>query len=202
MDNKQAIQLLKTLKDILPYHNLQSQAIDHAIVRLTEPVSGSTSDGYHTFDELYHHRAVLFATVCKAYPDKAWRSKKHHDGSMFGDDWFICGVKTPDGQYSYHYRISEYWQMFDCCKTLDFAPEWDGHQPKDVDRLLSLQLTEPTDTEIADAIKHLEFEKKRIGLLIDERSMNGIPFYPYVIEYKHYDTAIRIMRQAKGERHE
>lgn len=25
-----------------------------------EPVTGSTSDGYHTFDELYHHRAVLF----------------------------------------------------------------------------------------------------------------------------------------------
>lgn len=26
-----------------------------------EPVTGSTSDGYHTFDELYHHRAVLFS---------------------------------------------------------------------------------------------------------------------------------------------
>lgn len=24
------------------------------------PVTGATSDGYHTFDELYHHRAVLF----------------------------------------------------------------------------------------------------------------------------------------------
>lgn len=23
------------------------------------PVTGATSDGYHTFDELYHHRAVL-----------------------------------------------------------------------------------------------------------------------------------------------
>lgn len=28
-----------------------------------EPITGSTSDGYHTFDELYHHRAVLFSVV-------------------------------------------------------------------------------------------------------------------------------------------
>lgn len=27
------------------------------------PVTGATSDGYHTFDELYHHRAVLFSVI-------------------------------------------------------------------------------------------------------------------------------------------
>ena len=120
----------------------------HTILRqYQKPVDGSTSDGHHTFDELYHHRAVLFSALCYAYKDKAWRAKKHHDGSMFGVDWFICGVETPQGQYTYHYRISEYWNMFDCCKTLDNAPEWDGHQPKDVDRLLSLRQmrTEPCE---------------------------------------------------------
>lgn len=37
----------------------------HELVRLIEPepVTGSTSDGYHTFDELYHHRAVLFSVI-------------------------------------------------------------------------------------------------------------------------------------------
>ena len=25
---------------------------------------GDVSDGYHTFNELYHHRAVLFANIC------------------------------------------------------------------------------------------------------------------------------------------
>lgn len=28
-----------------------------------EPVTGSTSDGYHTFDELYHHRQLGLAGV-------------------------------------------------------------------------------------------------------------------------------------------
>ena len=28
---------------------------------------GKLSDGYHTFDELYHHRAILFATICNTH---------------------------------------------------------------------------------------------------------------------------------------
>lgn len=37
----------------------------HELIRHIEPepVTGSTSDGYHTFDELYHHRAVLFSVI-------------------------------------------------------------------------------------------------------------------------------------------
>lgn len=124
----------------MDYRDVQT-SIDLAIaaLRAYRPVDGSTSDGHHTFDELYHHRAVLFSAVCYAYKDKAWRSKKHHDGTMFGDDWFIVGVETPAGQYSYHYRISKCWCLFNFCQTDDFAPEWDGHQPNDVDRLLSLK---------------------------------------------------------------
>ena len=26
---------------------------------------GDMSDGYHTFNELYHHRAVLFSIICR-----------------------------------------------------------------------------------------------------------------------------------------
>ena len=47
----------------------------------------------------------------------------------------IC-IETPEGQYSYHYHIDN-WNFFDV-KELERAPEWDGHQPKDVKRLLSL----------------------------------------------------------------
>lgn len=94
------------------------------------------SDGYHTFDELYYHRMVLFSLVCNANPDKAWKSKQHHDGTMFDDTSFICGVETPQGQYTYHYHL-EHWGKFKV-KEVEFAPEWDGHRPSDIERLYSL----------------------------------------------------------------
>ena len=93
------------------------------------------SDGYHTFEELYYHRMILFSLLCKAHKDKAWKSKQHHDGTMFDGD-FIVGICTPEGQYTYHYDLG-YWDEFDV-KELDCAPEYDGHKPSDIDRLKSL----------------------------------------------------------------
>lgn len=92
-----------------------------------EPINGETSDGYHTFNELYHHRAVLFSVVVRNYPELCWKSKKHHTGDMY-EGMFIVGINTPDGQASYHYDIEPYWDMFEC-EELEFAPEWDGHTP-------------------------------------------------------------------------
>lgn len=94
---------------------------------------GSTSDGYHTFDELYH-RMVLFSVVCASYPHLTWKSKLHSDGTMF-EDYFIAGIDTPEGSYTYHYHI-DHWDMF--LFERDRAPEWDGHKPEDITRLLSL----------------------------------------------------------------
>ena len=90
-------------------------------------IDGDTSDGYHTFNELYHHRAVLFSVIVKAFPDKAWKSLRHHDDTMY-DGMFIVGIDTPDGQATYHYDIEPYWDMFEC-RELERAPEWDGHTP-------------------------------------------------------------------------
>lgn len=98
-------------------------------------IDENTSDGYHTFKELYQHRMVLFAALCNAYPERAWKARKHHDGTMFGDEWFIAGIETPKGQYTYHYDNG--WELFKV-KELEFAPKWDGHRPADVARLLSL----------------------------------------------------------------
>lgn len=92
-----------------------------------EPVNGETSDGYHTFNELYHHRALLFSVVVRNYPELCWKSKRHHDGDMY-EGMFIVGINTPYGQASYHYDVEPYWDMFDC-EELEFAPEWDGHTP-------------------------------------------------------------------------
>lgn len=92
-----------------------------------EPINGETFDGYHTFNELYHHRALLFSVVVRNYPELCWKSKKHHAGDMY-EGMFIVGINTPDGQASYHYDIDPYWDMFEC-DELEFAPEWDGHTP-------------------------------------------------------------------------
>ncbi|UGO50987.1 hypothetical protein PQE70_gp134 [Bacillus phage vB_BanS_Nate] len=96
---------------------------------------GEFSDGYHTFNELYYHRMILFKVICHMHPDKAWKSWKHSDGTMF-DGSFIVGITTPEGQYTYHYKEDNYDKFK--VKELDFAPEYDGHQPKDITRLLSL----------------------------------------------------------------
>ena len=105
-------------------------ALKAAIDLINNPsqlVTGDTSDGYHTFNELYHHRAVLFSVIVKAFPDKAWKSKQHNDGTMY-DGMFIVGIDTPEGQATYHYDIDPYWDMFEC-QELVRAPEWDGHTP-------------------------------------------------------------------------
>lgn len=99
---------------------------------------GEFSDGYHTFNSLYHQRAMLFATIVNAHPDISWKSLRHEDGELcFGGGWFIVGIDTPAGQYTYHYETNKYWDFFDC-PVLEKGKHWDGHTDADVDRLLSL----------------------------------------------------------------
>lgn len=110
----------------------------------SEEEMGEVSDGYHTFNQLYHQRAVLFATIVNQNKDKAWKSWKHEDGKFCFDkdgEWFIVGVDTPEGSYTYHYE-QKYWDMFDC-EELDRGKHWDGHTEDDVTRLLSLPPVEP-----------------------------------------------------------
>ena len=96
------------------------------------------SDGYHTFRQLYYQRMMLFAALVKQNRDKAWKSIRHEDGELcFGGGWFIVGIDTPEGSYTYHYA-KKYWDMFDC-EELECGKEWDGHTEEEVTRLLSLQ---------------------------------------------------------------
>ena len=137
IDREKVIKGLELLKDFLgdglpgkrvvfnSYINIVNNAL--SLLKEQEPITGETSDGYHTFNELYHHRAVLFSVIVANYPDRAWKSKKHHDGTMY-NNMFIVGIDTPDGQATYHYDVEPYWDMFKC-RVLDNAPEWDGHTP-------------------------------------------------------------------------
>lgn len=107
----------------------------------TTEVTGSTSDGYHTFDELYYHRTALFACLVSRLPyHQAFKSWRHSDGSMY-DRYFIAGIYTKRGWCTYHCK-AEWWPLFDC-PEVPSAPVWDGHTPSDaIHRLMSEFLPE------------------------------------------------------------
>ena len=112
---------------------------DGTQVTLGDKSAGQTSDGYHTFDELYRHRALLTAAFFRYlrldfhYEDFTYggvhKSRLHADGSKL-DGFFIVMVQLPTGQISYHYPDAD-WDLFDIPER-DRAAEWDGHTSADV----------------------------------------------------------------------
>ena len=104
--------------------------------------TGEITDGYHTFNELYDQRAKMLSVICNVYKDRAWKSLKHADGSMY-ENMFIFGIDTPAGMATYHMDIDPYWDMFHC-EELAVAPEWDKHTPEQAAmRLLTLSYAKP-----------------------------------------------------------
>ncbi len=99
---------------------------------------GNISDGYHTFNELYDHRCHLFVALMRSHPKLSWRAYENSDGSSNGD-WFIAGMRLPTGDISYHLPLWmwEMLHMLDGIKTLQRAPEWDGHTSADVVKRLA-----------------------------------------------------------------
>ena len=109
---------------------------------------GEFSDGYHTFNELYHHRAVLFAMICNQNASRAWKSKLHDTGDMY-DGMFIVGIETPEGQATYHYDVEPYWDMFRV-PELERAPKWDGHTPAEAIYRIAAMAKYPPLAKIAE----------------------------------------------------
>lgn len=108
-------------------------------ITMTE-ITGETSDGYHTFNELYQHRTALFIALMATHPLSSWYSVQHDDGTMY-DGMFIAGMNLSeqDGQITYHLEKDPWWdvmkRMHVC--SLVRAPKFDGHTPEDViDRLI------------------------------------------------------------------
>lgn len=119
---------------------------------------GDTSDGYHTFDELYEHRTGLLAALCNCFTQHlvdvfelydaahvepmqelsrwVFKSRHHHDGEMH-DGFFIVGINcktcpypnSPDRWATWHCE-DKWWDRFNI-PEIDRAPEWDGHTPAD-----------------------------------------------------------------------
>ena len=126
IDGVRAYNGMCTVNDVL--RNIDGEPTAD-VVEIPKTGIGDLSDGYHTFNELYHHRAVLFSVICNLMPDKVWKSKLHDTGDMF-EGMFIVGIETPDGQATYHYDVNPYWDLFKV-KELEKAPKWDGHTPTD-----------------------------------------------------------------------
>ena len=112
--------------------------------KLTE-ITENTSDGYHTFKELYEFRkaynVALFNEWGKfdiPYYDvhKSW---KHNDGELcFGGGWFIVVAVLPTGQISNHYEAKD-WDLFKIPEVEKAKYEFDGHTGQDViNRLLNI----------------------------------------------------------------
>ena len=101
-------------------------------------INGQTSDGYHTFDELYEHRITLWIALCRSQAkmhhrcdDVAWRSRLHSDGTSL-PGWFVLGLGyDPGSQMTYHLPESK-WEDCQFARELDRAPEWDGHTSAEV----------------------------------------------------------------------
>ena len=50
---------------------LYKEYLSKDVLYVPDEGMGEISDGYHTFNELYHHRAVLFSVICNSHPKLA-----------------------------------------------------------------------------------------------------------------------------------
>lgn len=116
-------------------------------------VTEDTSDGYHTFKELYEFRKLynaaffneLYTTdfLNRSNQFNVHKSKRHNNGEeCFGGGWFIVMATLPTGQISNHYELKD-WDLFHC-EEREEADRWDGHSSKDVTDRLTKFLTFPS----------------------------------------------------------
>lgn len=117
---------------------LELDTVEGEPIKVTE----NTSDGYHTFKELYEFRKVYNAALFNEWAMQGkyhvHKSMKHSDGELcFGGGWFIVVAMLPAGQISNHYKMED-WDMFRI-PELEKAFSFDGHTSQDViDRLKRL----------------------------------------------------------------
>lgn len=110
-------------------------------------VDDDTSDGFHTFHEMYEFRTKLFAVIVNSNKDISWKSLSSSasdpDMSSFQ---FIVGIDTPEGCVMFHCDRED-WDLFNC-KEIPTAPAYNGYDPSiAVDRLSSLVKDKPENGE-------------------------------------------------------
>lgn len=111
-----------------------TQEVAEILSLIEEEIDENTSDGFHTFKELYDHRIALYIALMFAYPERSWFASHHDDGTNL-DGWFIAGMHIPTGDITYHLPNVPYFNMVGANKEIEyrhFAPKWDGHSSADV----------------------------------------------------------------------
>jgi hypothetical protein len=109
-------------------------------------ITENTSDGYHTFKELYEFRKAYNVALFNEWGEhviptyEVHKSWKHNDGELcFGGGWFIVVAILPSGQISNHYKAED-WDLFKIPEVEKAKYIFDGHTSKDViERLLTIQ---------------------------------------------------------------
>lgn len=96
---------------------------------------GEVSDGYHTFNQLYLHRYLLFLNLTVANPALSFKTRLN-DKKEEWEGWFILGMETEYGQITYHLP-AKLWDMAPV-KELEYNFDYDGHTSSDVCERLTL----------------------------------------------------------------
>lgn len=133
-------QLEETISPLLAEAGRDPEGVAKAIVKFInqdreafkKEAPGDTSDGYHTFDELYAQRMLYNAALFNQWGVEGefdvHKSYYHSDGELaFGGGWFIVVAELPTGQISQHYE-EKYWDLFEI-DDRDIPNEYDGHTP-------------------------------------------------------------------------
>jgi|SRR5882672_3146735 len=100
--------------------------------------AGEVSDGYHTFNELYEHRHLLFCALSqmadlRREPPYVWKSRNHWiEGKLepVWPGWFLAGIDLGSGMITYHLP-NECWDLFRGIER-ETPPLHDGHTSQDV----------------------------------------------------------------------
>lgn len=87
------------------------------------------SDSYHSFDELYAHRIMLFLVLMNQNKSIAWKSRKNKEGDVWVG-WFVGGLELPTGQVVYHIP-EQFWDVLKGVEEKELST-WDGHVSNDV----------------------------------------------------------------------
>lgn len=103
-------------------------------------ITGKTSDGYHTFDELYEHRHALFLYILKSGIYHTAEARLNH---YAGWDLIMVYLVPTGEQISYHLpkRLRRFWKPL---VSVGKQFQWDGHTSKQV----VLRLKKACKTEI------------------------------------------------------
>lgn len=101
-------------------------------------ITGQTSDGYHTFDELYEHRFELWMALCREinanpkyqYGREIWRCRVNSDGTSY-PGWFLLGMGNEPGKQLTYHLPDRLWDRCEFATTIDHC-SFDGHASADV----------------------------------------------------------------------